>query len=125
MRTLLLDRTTWDLCKDVNGNIAVADEPYAIAQDVASALRLFLGGCWYDTSRGVPYLTQILGKFVPINTVKSFLLTGARTVPGVVSAAMYVASVDNRSLTGQVQVTTDTGIVLSLDGGFPGGVTPI
>lgn len=119
MRTLLLDRTTWDLCKDLNGNIAVADEPYAIAQDVASALRLFLGECWYDTSRGIPYKEQILGAFVPINTVKSLLLAGARTVPGVVSAVMYIASIANRTLIGQVQVTTKTGVLLAEVGSLP------
>ena len=27
MRTLLLDITNWDLVTDVNGNIAVADDP--------------------------------------------------------------------------------------------------
>ena len=47
--TLLLDRTTWDLCLDANGNIAMATGPYAIAQDVASAVRL-----WHDTTKGVP-----------------------------------------------------------------------
>ena len=35
--TLLLDRTVWDLLLDGSGNIAIATEPYATAQDVASA----------------------------------------------------------------------------------------
>jgi hypothetical protein len=38
MRTLLLDTVAWDLVLDVNGNIAVADEPYALAQLIGKAM---------------------------------------------------------------------------------------
>ncbi len=40
-KTLLLDTDEWDLVLDANGDIALADEPYAISQDVASAIRTF------------------------------------------------------------------------------------
>jgi hypothetical protein len=60
VKTLLLDRSLWDLTLDINGNIAMASEPYAIAQDVASACRTFLGECYYDTSQGVPYFQGML-----------------------------------------------------------------
>ena len=43
MNTLLLDTLRWDLCLDVHGNIAVASDPYSVAQDVASAIRTFSG----------------------------------------------------------------------------------
>ena len=43
MKTLLLTTDAWDLTVDVSGNIAVADEPLALAQDAASAIRLFAG----------------------------------------------------------------------------------
>ncbi|AJJ19826.1 hypothetical protein [Yersinia intermedia] len=56
--TLLLDRTAWDLVLDANGDIAMASLPYSIAQDVASAIKTFIGECWYDTSQGVPYVTN-------------------------------------------------------------------
>ena len=65
MKTLLLDRTAWDLCLDSNGNIALASEPYSLAQDVASAVRLFLGECYYDTTKGIPYWTEVLGMLPP------------------------------------------------------------
>lgn len=54
MKTLLLDRATWDLAVDAQGNIAVADVPYATAQDVSSAVREFRGECWYNTALGLP-----------------------------------------------------------------------
>ena len=43
MNTLYLDPQSWDLALDVAGNIALAKDPYAKAQDVASAARLFVG----------------------------------------------------------------------------------
>jgi hypothetical protein len=49
--TLLLDRAIWDLSLDANGNIAIATGPYAIAQDVASAVRR--GELRHNTTKGV------------------------------------------------------------------------
>ena len=66
MNTLLLDRATWDLCLDAAGNIATASEPYALAQDASSAIRLFVSEAWYDTTQGIPYFTNILGQAPPI-----------------------------------------------------------
>ena len=43
MNTLLLDRTTWDLLLDHDGNIAVASSAYAIGQGISSAGRGFSG----------------------------------------------------------------------------------
>ena len=67
--SLLLDQAQWDIVLDVNGNIALASAPYSIAQDVASAVRTFVGECWYDNSLGLPYWQNILGKFPPLQFV--------------------------------------------------------
>jgi hypothetical protein len=61
VRSLLLSRPAWDLVLDASGNIAVASAPYAIAQDAASAIRLFAGEHWYDTAQGIPCFSQVLG----------------------------------------------------------------
>lgn len=108
MKTLLLDRTAWDLVLDAAGNIALASEPYAIAQDVASAIRLFKGEAYYDTSQGVPYWEQFLGQRPPLSLVKAEVVKAALTVPGVLDARCFLASFTNRTLTGQVQVKTST-----------------
>lgn len=42
-RSLRLDTQTWDLMLDGAGNLAVTDNPYAVAQDVACACSTFLG----------------------------------------------------------------------------------
>lgn len=105
MDTLLLDQNLWDLCKTAGGDIAVASQPYAIAQDVASALRLFLGELWYDTLPGVPYFEEILGQNPPKALIKARLVAAARRVPQVVSAECFLFALKDRTLTGQVRVT--------------------
>jgi hypothetical protein len=107
--TLLLDTQLWDLVCDASGNIALAAPPYAVAQDAASACRLFLGECWYDTSQGVPYIQQILGKYPPLSLVKAQLVAAALTVPGVITAQVFITSFAGRKLQGQVQVTDTSG----------------
>ena len=91
--TLLLDTIAWDLCVDANGNIAVASEPYSLAQDAASAIRLFQGELWYDTTQGVPYWGQILGQWPPVAVMKAAFISAALTVPGVVSAQCFINTV--------------------------------
>lgn len=41
--TVLLNPRTWDLILNSSRSIAMASEPYALAQDVASACKLFKG----------------------------------------------------------------------------------
>ncbi len=107
--TLLLDIAAWDLVLDSAGNIALAQPPYAVAQDVASALRTFLGECWYDTTIGVPYWQQLLGYSPTQAQVEAALSTAALTVPGVVSATTSITSFTNGTVNGQVQFTTSDG----------------
>lgn len=107
--TLLLDQTLWDLVLDSSGNIAVAAEPYAIAQDVASACRTFLGEVYYDITLGVPYFQQILGQFPPLQLLKQQLVTAALTVPGCTNPVCYLSDVSDRKVTGQIQFTGPSG----------------
>lgn len=101
--TLLLDQTAWDLVLDANGNIAMAAPPYAIAQDVASAVRLFLGELWYDTMQGIPYWTQVLGKLPPASLLIELVNQAALSVPGVVTVHTFITSFTQRGVTGQIQ----------------------
>jgi hypothetical protein len=108
MDTLYLDPSAWDLALDASGNIAVASAPYALAQDAASAIQTFQGECWYDTTIGVPYNTDILGKRPPVELMKAQFVAAAMTVPGVVSATVSL-NLSDRSLTGTVTITDTTG----------------
>ncbi|WP_347558585.1 hypothetical protein [Robbsia sp. KACC 23696] len=108
--TLYLEPDTWDWALDANGNIAVASAPYSLAQDAASACRTFLGECYYDTTIGVAYWTDILGQRVSLVTLKAQLVSAAMTVPGVKSARVFVSEITQRTLKGQVQVTDADGV---------------
>lgn len=109
--TLYLDPQKWDLELDSAGNIAAAEAPYQLAQDAASAIRTFLGECYYDTTIGVPYWSQILGHWPPMELVKSQIAAAAMTVPGVIAAKVYIASLKDRKISGQVHITDSAGVV--------------
>ena len=114
--TLLLDTVTWDLVPDLLGNIAVASEPYALAQDAASEIRTFTGDCYYDQTRGLPYFRQILGHVPPISLMKAKFVAAAELVPNVVSARCFIASIADREVHGQVQVFDATGEAIAAAG---------
>jgi hypothetical protein len=110
MNTLLLD-TGWDLSVNTLGNIAMTTGNYAMAQDVASACRLFYGELWYNNTTGVPYFEDILGESPPRSLIRSHLKKAALTVPGVIDAKVYIDSIAKRKLVGRVQFTDATGIL--------------
>jgi hypothetical protein len=109
LATVLLDLPAWDLCLSANGNLAMASPPYSQAQDAASAIRLFHGELYYDQSQGIPYWADILGFLPAIGLMKAKFEAAALTVPGVVSAKCFIASVADRIVSGQVQITNDAG----------------
>lgn len=115
MDTLMLDTSLddlglpkWDLMLDASGNIAVQSGAAALAQDAASAIKTFLGECYWDTTVGVPWSQQILGRRPNLALFKQQLTDAALTVPDVASAAVYISSFNNRVVSGQVQVISST-----------------
>lgn len=115
MNTLYLDPPTWDLVLDAAGNIAVATEPWSLAQDAASYVKTFAGEVYYDTTKGVPYWALILGEFPPpIELIKSEYVAAAEEVPDIASALVYFDGLVNRQLTGQLQITSKLGSVAAI-----------
>ena len=106
--------TPWDLALDANGNMAVVEGPSAMAQDVASAIRLFLGELYYDTSQGVPYFSQIFAEPFSTSMAEALLAQATLSVPGVVSARATVNSFVNRVLSGTVNFIDTTGQELGI-----------
>jgi hypothetical protein len=106
MQSIFLDPRTWDFAVDANGSIAVADEPYRLAQDAATAIRTFAGECRYDTTRGVPYFKDILDKPASLDLVRADLEKEALKEPGINQARVFFTDFANRRLQGQVQVTS-------------------
>lgn len=116
MKTLLLDQDIWDLCLDASRNIAVADDPYASAQDVASAARLFRGELYYNTAPGVPYWENILGFQPPVEFLRAQYAAAAMRVPGIVDAIAVITGWSGRHVTGQIRATNQDGV--TVDVGF-------
>src|ERR1700761_1614956 len=108
MNTIALS-DSWDLTLDASGNFAFLTGDDALAQDIASNCRLFLGELWYDTTAGTPYFGRILGKQVNAAFIKGQMVAAALNVPGVASAVCFLSALTNRGLTGQIQATTTTG----------------
>lgn len=117
MNTLALstpnqDGSGWDLFLTADGNLAIQTGGLALAQDVASAVRTFQGECWYDRTLGVAYFQQVLGYRVSLQFVKLNLVTAASIVPGVASIACFLTGPVNRAVGGQLQITSQTGVVV-------------
>ena len=107
--TMLLTVDQWDVCLDANQNWAMAEPPYALAQDVASSARTFLAEVFYDDTLGVPYQQQVLGHNPPLNVLSGFMVQAALTVPGVVTAQFAVYSVIGRKVNGAITFTDNLG----------------
>lgn len=105
MDTAYLDPATWDFRLTPGGDLAMAGNPYALAQDAASAIRAFAGEVYYDTTQGIPYWAEILGHLPPLAVVRSAVQTAALTVPEVTAASVYFTGFAGRRLSGQVQVS--------------------
>lgn len=110
--TLLLDTQAWDLVLDASGNIAMASPPYSLAQDVASAVRTFLGEVIYNTKDGIPYFDDVLGMLPPAALLTQLITNQALTVPGVLKAQTVITSFDSENITGQIQFTIENGEVV-------------
>lgn len=109
LNTLLLDQTAWDLVLDASGNIAMAAPPYALAQDVASAVRTFLGEVYYDTTQGIPYFEEVLGHLPPASMLTQLISNQALTVPGVTAAQTVITSFTGGGVSGQIQFSDESG----------------
>lgn len=108
-KTLLLDRSQWDLVLDAAGNMAVADAPYATAQDIASNQRTLRGECWYNTGLGIPYLDSVLGQAPPRALLQHYLEDAAKQVPLVVNARTQFTTFTDGRVGGTTESTLADG----------------
>lgn len=107
-RTLFLDPRTWDLALDTQGNIAVADQEYGQAQDIASSCRVFLGDDYYNKNDGIPYLESIMGKIkYPVSLYQRHLHDRSMLVEGVVSVNVKLIQLKDRVQSGTIEFTND------------------
>lgn len=112
--TLLLDQNTWDLTLDTSGSIALANAPYSIAQDVATATLTQIGECWYDQSIGLPYWQSIFKDSPPLSFVRAKMYQAAMRINNVQKTEIAFNQISNRNLTGQIQIVDTDGNVQSI-----------
>ena len=123
MNTLALSNTPlanpptsspWDLQVDGNKNIAVNTGSLALAQDVASVIQTFQGEVYYDTTQGLPYLSDVMGQPYAPSLLKPALNAAALTVPGVLAAKATISTFANRRASGVIDITDATGEALGI-----------
>lgn len=110
MQSLLLDNGTWDLVVDANRNLAVCTAPYAVLQDVATAVRIWLGEVLYDVRLGIGYDTDIFTNASNAVVLAREVERIASEVAGVTAAQCTLTRPgQKRRLTGVIRVQLNDG----------------
>lgn len=116
MYSLLLN-DDWDITLNGAGNIATAVDDYAIAQNVANAVRLFLNDAFFNLTSGIPHYTIELGmKDSPsVSILTSRIKESASQVDGVTSASVELEIEEDRVLGGEITIITVNNIRLIVE----------
>ena len=125
--TLTLD-ADWDLQLDAAGNIMTSSGDYAVAQNVANAVRLFTNDAYYDPDHGIPHFALTLGRKPALSVFRTVVRQAALGVDGVRAAEVKDlvlaqkdgqspdgSSVTPRTLTGDIQLTMEDGETYGID----------
>lgn len=108
----------WDIHVDKNGDIALSDGNYAIAQNAANAVRLFTNDAYFNQDRGIPHYDIELGhnpissQSVLINRIREAVLN----VDGVEDAQISL-EFDNETRTfgGEITLATADSTQITID----------
>lgn len=108
--TLYLNPDSWDITLDSSGRIARSTQAYAIAQNVANAVRLFTGEAFFAMDEGIPHFNIELGKTRPaLSVLRARMREAALNVEGVLDAQITLNDVQERKLTGEILLTVADG----------------
>lgn len=108
--TLYLQPDSWDITLDSSGRIARSTQAYAIAQNVANAVRLFTGEAFFAQDEGIPHFDIELGKTRPaLSVLRARMREAALNVEGVLDAQITLDDVQERKLTGEILLTVADG----------------
>lgn len=95
IKNLTLDPLTNDLTLTTGRNLAVVENAEdALAQKLATKLRMFAGEWFLDRSLGVPFYESILKKNVDINNVNTIFRAQILTTPGVAEIVSFETELD-------------------------------
>lgn len=90
MISLKLIKDSWDIQLDENGLLLVADADYSIAQNVATAVRLFTNDAYFDTRSGIPHFQITYIRNPNLSVIRSRIKATAEAVVGVASATVIL-----------------------------------
>lgn len=108
--TLYLNPDSWDITLDSSGRIARSTQAYAIAQNVANAVRLFTGEAFFAMDEGIPHFDIELVKTRPaLSVLRARMREAALNVEGVLDAQITLNDVQERKLTGEILLTVADG----------------
>ena len=118
MANTLMLNDKWDIYVDEAGNIATVTDDYAIAQNIANAVRLFVGDAYFEQTRGVPYLTEVFSKKTGVSqsVVINRWRNAALTVEGVTACEPQpIYDNDGRLIGGKILATTINGTNVTVE----------
>ena len=108
--TLYLNPDSWDITLDSSGRLQTSASAYAIAQNVANAVRLFTGEAFFAMDEGIPHFDIELGKTRPaLPVLRARMREAALNVEGVLDAQITLDDVQERKLTGEILLTVADG----------------
>ena len=108
--TLYLTPDNWDITLDSSGRLQTSANAYAIAQNVANAVRLFTGEAFFAMDEGIPHFDIELGKTRPaLSVLRARMREAALNVEGVIDAQITLDDVQDRKLTGEILLTVADG----------------
>lgn len=104
--TLYLTPDNWDITLDSSGRLQTSANAYAIAQNVANAVRLFTNEAFFAMDEGIPHFEIELGYTRPaLSALRARIREAALNVEGVLDAAVNLDGVRDRKLTGEILLT--------------------
>ena len=104
--TLYLTPDNWDITLDSSGRLQTSASAYAVAQNVANAVRLFTGEAFFAMDEGIPHFEIELGYTRPaLSVLRARIREAALNVEGVLDAAVNLDGVRDRKLTGEILLT--------------------
>ena len=104
--TLYLTPDNWDITLDSSGRLQTSANAYAIAHNVANAVRLFTNEAFFAMDEGIPHFEIELGYTRPaLSVLSARIREAALNVEGVIDASVNLDGVRDRKLTGEILLT--------------------
>jgi hypothetical protein len=100
----------WDLQLNAEGNLILAHDDYAIAQNCANEIRLFTNDAYFQADNGIDWFNTQLGKPLEESLLKSEIHDACMRVSGVVGVvSILLKSFDSeeRTLSAEIIVRTE------------------